>query len=505
MVSIEYENNINIRINTTRDILSELNEYFSFYADGYRFHPLFKQKRWDGKVRLLQINTCTINRGLLSRVVQFCDDRGYKYNIDNKLLTSEKLSLEEVNQFVDSLGYTSKGSPISLYDYQRQAIHKCLNDKRVLVSSPTSSGKSSIISGISRYLQNEFAGTKKKVVIIVPNVSLVNQFAYDFCDYFSKDVEWLKSDPVHTIFSGKEKDTDCPIIVTTYQSLLKLPREWFLQVGCLIVDECHGADSKVLRKICDMCLDAEYRFGFTGSLKNSKVHVLTLEGVFGPVHVTITTRDLIDNNQVTDIDIKALLIEYPEEFRKKMRKINDYNVENETIISNERRNKFIAKLANAQEGNGLILVNLVDKHAKPLYEVLKETTDRPVYLITGEVNGSIREEIRLKMESETNAIIVSNYQCLSTGVNIPSLKWLVFGSSMKSYVKVIQSIGRVLRKHHSKDKVVLFDIVDDLRVKLRVNTHENYLFKHFLERLNFYQEQQFNCEVKKISLFVKPT
>lgn len=502
MISIYFENNINIRIDCTRDILSELNEYFSFFSEGYRFHPLFKQKRWDGKVRLFNVNTGTINRGLLSRVIQFCDDRDYKYTVDSKLNNSQNLSLEVVNEFIDSLNFSSKGNPISLYDYQREAIHKCLTEKRVLVNSPTSSGKSSIVAGIARYLQTKF-DTTKKIVIIVPNVSLVNQFAYDFCDYFSRDVDWLKSDPVHTIFSGKEKETDSPIIVTTYQSLLKLDKNWFKSVGCLIVDECHGADGKSLRKICDMCTEAEYRFGFTGSLKKSKVHVLTLEGVFGPTHTTITTRELIDNEQVTDIDIKALLIEYPEDFRKQMRKINDYGVENETIISNEKRNKFISKLAISQSGNGLILVNLVEKHAKPLYDMISNMTDRPVYLIVGEVSGTEREEIRLKMEQETDAIIVASYSTLSTGVNIPSLKWLVFGSSMKSYVKVIQSIGRVLRKHKSKNKVVLFDIVDDLRVKLRVNTHENYLFKHFMERLGHYQEQKFNCEIKKIPLFTK--
>lgn len=504
MISVKFHDNIHIRIiPDNRGEALELNDYFAFYADGYRFHPAYKSKRWDGKTRLFNVNTGLIYRGLLYQVIDFCKERNYLIQVDPELLKGVELSRSESDRFISSLDFKSKGNPIQLRDYQLDAIHECLSKKRKLCISPTSSGKSAIIAGISRYLQTIFDKTQK-ILIVVPNINLVNQFAYDLCDYFSTDEEWLKTDPIHTIFSGQEKNVESQIIVSTWQSLYKLPVEYFDQFGALIVDECHLAEGKGFTTVCEKCRNAEFRYGFSGSIKNSKVHVLRLEGMFGKSFVTITTKELMEEGSVTELDIKGLLIKYPTEVCDHHRKLNDYQSEYEHIITNEVRNRFICKLALNQKGNGLILVDKIEKHARPLLAMLREMSNgRPIFYITGEVDGKKREEIRLLMDKYEDAIILANYQTLSTGVNIPSLHWLIFGAPTKSFTRTIQSIGRILRLHKSKSLVTLFDLIDDMRIKPKTATRENYAWKHAIERLNFYSEQKFDVQMRKVPLFVK--
>lgn len=486
-----------------RGEMREMVEYFCFFVPGYRFHPAFKAKRWDGRVRLLNANTGLIYRGLLYRVLEFCQMNKYQVDVDPGLIPTEQITLEEVEEYTKKLDFHSKGDPIQLRDYQLDAVYRCLKKKRHVISSPTSSGKSSIIAAITRYLQDYKLQDGEKILLLVPNVSLVNQFAYDLCDYFSKDMEWLQSDPVHTIFSGQDKDAESPIYISTYQSLMRLPKEFFKQFRAIMVDECHLSESKMITKIVDSCVNADYRFGFTGSLKDAKTHILTLEGMFGRTHTTITTKELMEQGSVTELEIKALMIKHPLEECEKHRKINDYASEIDYLVGDERRNRFICKLAASQKGSGLVLVNLIEKHAEPLLEMMKETVgdSRPVFYISGKVKGSEREEIRLSLEKNPNAIIVASYATLSTGVNIPTLQWLIFGSPTKSMVRTVQSIGRILRLHKSKNLVTLFDIIDDLRFTPRKTTRENYAWKHAVDRLSIYSDQKFDVEVRDMPIY----
>ena len=504
MFRILPHDNIHIRVvpNDRAEAL-ELKEYFSFYADGYRFHPAFKAKRWDGRIQKFNVNTGLIERGLLFQVIDFCKERNYELQVDPSLLETSNVDREEFYEFLKGLNFQSKGNPIELRDYQMDAAFECVNKKRKLVVSPVSSGKSAVISGISRYLQTIFE-PDEKILIVVPNVSLVNQFAFDLCDYFSNDEEWLKTDPIHTIFAGQEKNVESQIIVSTWQSLHKMPKEYFGQFRALFVDECHLSESKAFSSVCEKCYNADYRFGFSGTVKDSKVHILTLEGMFGRTMVTITTRELMDEGSVTELDIKALLIKYPPDVCEQQRKINDYMTENDLIIMNEDRNRFICKLALSQKGNGLILVDKIEKHSKPLLKMMKEMAgDRPIFYMVGEVKASERERIRQELGNHNNAILIGNFQVLSTGLNIPSLAWLIFGSPTKSYARCIQSIGRILRLYTGKTLVTLFDLIDDMRIKPRTAIHENYAWKHAVERLNYYSDQKFDVQMRKVPLFVK--
>jgi superfamily II DNA or RNA helicase len=170
---------------------------------------------------MFNVNTGLILRGLLSQVIEFCKERQYSVEVDPVLVSTANLNQDEIQLFVDRLGFKSKGQPIQLRDYQVEAIWRGLNKRRMLCISPVSSGKSAIIAGISRYLQ-QIIEPDKKILIVVPNINLVNQFAYDLCDYFSEDIEWLKTDPIHTVFAGQDKSASSQIIISTWQSLYKL-------------------------------------------------------------------------------------------------------------------------------------------------------------------------------------------------------------------------------------------------------------------------------------------
>ena len=198
------------------DTIINLREYFSFFADGYQFQPAFKNKQWDGKIRLIDPEN-RIRLGLWADVKDACEKFNIKFVLDPKI-KSLNLNKEKFQGFVDNLNVHSGGEKIDPYDYQVDAAHFALEAQRCLLLSPTSSGKSLIqyilIRMYERILPNE------KILIVVPTVGLVTQMQADFDDY-SSEIEWSSSDSVHGIKAGVSKETDKHIVISTYQSLNK--------------------------------------------------------------------------------------------------------------------------------------------------------------------------------------------------------------------------------------------------------------------------------------------
>ena len=197
---------------------------------------------------------------------------------------------------------------------------------------------------------------------------------------------------------------------------------------------------------------------------------------------------------LANLDIHCIVLEYPEILRKNSNKLN-YRQEINFLIDNELRNKFIIDMVSVLKGNTLVLYQMVEKHGKILYDGLLEKNIE-TYFIHGGVKTSEREEIRSTIEIKTNTCIVASYGTYSTGVNIKNLHNIVFASPSKSRIRNLQSIGRGLRKSGNKENVKLFDISDDISYRGR----RNFTLNHFLERLNIYNEEQFNYELKRIKL-----
>lgn len=471
-------------------ILMELGEYFTFYADGYKWMPAYKNKLWDGKIRLYNRQEKSIPYGLLNEVTQFAKDRNYQVDIAQEI--ENRFSYD--SEFIDNLPLCSGGKEIEARDYQRNAFEFATENGRGILVSPTGSGKSLIIYMLIRYyLQEEL---DKKVIIVVPTTSLVEQMYKDFADYSSNDSDFDVEEDVHRIYSGKEKIFEQSVVITTWQSAIKLPPAWFEQFGCIIGDEAHTFKAKSLTTIMNRLVNAEMRIGTTGTLDGGQVNELTLIGNFGSVYKVTSTQTLIDSDTLADLKIENLVLKYSDEVRKAFGK-KKYQEEIDFLVSHEKRSRFICNLAMGTKGNTLVLYNLVKKHGEPLYKQLRERTkDRKVFFVSGSVNAEEREKIRSLTEKENGAIIVASVGTFSTGINIKNLHNIIFASPTKSQIRVLQSIGRGLRKSENGQGTIVYDISDDLSWKKR----KNYTLNHAIQRVSIYNKEGFHYETHSVPL-----
>jgi superfamily II DNA or RNA helicase len=262
-------------------------------------------------------------------------------------------------------------------------------------------------------------------------------------------------------------------------------------------DEAHLFKAKSLTDIMSKLIECSHRFGFTGTLDGSFTNQMTLEGLFGPVFRVTTTKDLMDEETLAKLTIKAIKLEYTDE-EKKLLKTATYQEEMDWIVNNPRRNKFIKNLCINLEGNTLVLFQYVDKHGKVLYNDISGAVSegRKVFFIHGGIVADEREETRSIVEGEKDAIIVASYGTFSTGVNIKNLHNVVFASPTKSRIRSLQSIGRGLRTTDEKSEATLYDIFDDLRWK----THTNYTMNHFVERAKIYDDENFTYKIYNIKV-----
>ena len=477
-------------VDCDRGPAQELSEYFSFYVPGYKFMPAYRNKVWDGKIRLYNSLTNELNAGLFHYLRKFCAERNYTYEIEQSNYGSPTdknvLSQDDFETFLKSLKL-----PFPPRDYQYDAVIRALISNRGILLSPTGSGKSFIIYLIMQYwLQH--VNEHDKILIIVPTTSLVEQMYVDFHDY-NMDVE----SKCHRIYSGKDKTTNKRVIISTWQSIYKFTKKWFEQFGMVIGDECHGFKSKSLSSIMNKATEAKYRFGTTGTLDGTQTHRLVLEGLFGPVHQVTMTKTLQDEGTLAQLDIKVLMLTYSDEVRKSFGK-KTYQEELEFLIQHNKRNRLISNLALDAKGNTLVLFSRVDSHGKPLYDLInsKVVEGRKVFFVSGEVATSDREAIRKIVEKQKDAIIVASLGTFSTGINIRNLHNIVFASPSKSQIKVLQSIGRGLRKSDDGRMTKLFDVSDDISWEER----KNYTLLHSIERVRIYQKEQFNYRIIKVNI-----
>jgi len=480
---ISKKNEVHLHIESDIHVYYELADYFTFEVPGAKFMPTYKSKYWDGKIRLFNIQNGQIYVGLLDKIIQFCKDHEYTYEFKK----NEYYGLPfEVNPTISKEGVKDYITSISKYkprDYQVDGIYDALKYNRKLLISPTASGKSLMIYGIVRY----FVERKQNTLIVVPTTSLVEQMYKDFEDY-----GWDVGSYCHKIYAGKERVTDAQVIITTWQSIYKLPRKYFDRFSVVIGDEAHQFKSKSLISIMTKLGNAKYRYGFTGTLDGTQTHKWVLEGLFGPSYKIIKTDELMKKGHVATLDINVLLLKHPPN------KFETFEDEIQYIITHNRRNNFIRNLALDLKGNTLILFARVEGHGEPLYNLINTNSiiDRHVFFVHGGVATEDRERVREITESENNAIIVASYGTFSTGINIKNLHNIIFASPSKSRIRNLQSIGRVLRKGSNKTKATLYDIADDISYKSR----RNYTLNHLIERIKVYNEENFNYDIVNIPL-----
>jgi superfamily II DNA or RNA helicase len=491
MIKIEKLNESYLRILTEdRGLFQEMHDFFTFEVPGARYTPQYRNKLWDGKIRLLDANRKTLYVGLEKYVREYAENNGVQ--VESYTEEKEKIDIPTLNKFIKWLDPHDRGAPIEARDYQVDAIHKAINEERTLLLSPTASGKSFIIYCLLRYHLEH----KRSCIVIVPTTSLVEQLYSNFEDYSFKN-GWKAEEHCQKLYSGFSKEINSPVLLTTWQSIYKMPESWFKQFDVVFGDEAHLFKANSLTAVMSKMVNVRYRIGTTGTIDNSKVNKLVLEGVFGPVHRVISTKELMDTNQVTKLKIKCIVLNYSDEVRQMMKNA-DYQEEMKYIISCEARNKFIRNLSASLSGNTLVLFQMVEKHGKLLYDdIVKKVGDsRKVFFIYGKTETDERETIRKGVEGEENAIIIASYGVFSTGINIPSIENIVFAHPNRSKIRNLQSIGRGLRLKDGKTECKLYDISDNFSWKKK----SNHTLRHLAERVKIYTEEKFDYDLIEVKI-----
>lgn len=481
-IKIEYYNDVYVKIKCEKSIAKELSEAFSFKIPGSHFIPSVRNKLWDGIIRLFNLKTYLIYGGLKHKIKEFADQNGYSYEEDS-IFSSDIFSVYEANEYVNNALKTK----LTPYDYQMEAFIRAIRYKRQLFLSPTNSGKSFIIFLIAQYLN-------VRTLVVVPKVGLVKQLTGDFMDYDGLSSIYKE---IHPIMEGSSKTTNKRITISTWQSIYKQPQEWFEQFDLIIGDEAHNFKADSLKSIMEKTERCKYKFGFTGTLDGTLTNKMVLEGLFGPVYQVTTNKELIDRKISAELNIKSIILDYPDEIKKAI-KGSSYQEEVDFIIQSRKRNNFIADLAHSLDGNVMILFRYIDKHGFHLHEMIqKKNKDRSgIYYIYGKTDSNFKDEIRGIIDNQKKAIVVASTGTFSEGVNIKNLNYIIFASPSKSRIKVLQSIGRGLRISNVKTEITLFDIADNLSWK----SHMNHTLKHYAERVKMYNEEKFKYKQYKIRI-----
>ena len=473
LVTVQKIDEVFMKVNCDDGLARDLYDFFSYTVPNAKFMPSYKNKFWDGKVRLFSLKTNKIYIGLLPYVDEFCRERGYDFDgIQDVIGKKERDESNKIDDYIDMLSL-----PFAPRDYQLEAFKTAVQYGRQLLLSPTASGKSLIIYLLARY----YAGKK---IIIVPTTSLVEQMAKDFEEYGY-------TDRVCKIYSGQEV-FDADITVTTWQSFAKAPKDVMQSFDVVIGDEAHLFKAQTLKGILEKMKTTAVRIGTTGTLDGSEVHRLQLEGLFGPVKKVITSYELMEEGTIANLTIDCVILRHTKQ--KKM----TYQEEMDYLVSNEQRNKFITNLVSSLKGNTLVLFQYVEKHGEVLWEMFNPMVSRmngTLHYVYGGTDTEDRESVRTIVDSpkKKNNVILASYGTFSTGVNIKKIDNVVFASPSKSRIRNLQSIGRGLRKTDGKTSMRLFDISDNLQ-------NNNYTLEHLKERINIYNEEQFSYEIKEFDL-----
>lgn len=464
-----------------KEIIAEIFDKFSYKdptaASNWKVNKGW-QKAW--KRSLFNMKTRVLWIGLLPDLVEWLDDSGYEYKIEGDF-QGESFSLKEAEDFIKTLNIPEK---FQIRDYQLKYFVKAVRNRRCICLAPTSSGKSLIIYLLFRYFNT-------KTLLIVPSVNLVYQMFKDFKDY-GYDVD----ENVHMVMGGTEKNVSSKkLTISTWQSIYQEERPYFDDIEVIIGDEVHGFKASSLVNIMTMASNTPVRIGFTGTLTGEPLYDFQIQGLFGPLFKYISTKEMMDQGYASEMEINAILLNhsnspYRDQFLVKV----DYVDEVEYLTNLPSRNKFIKNLALSLKGNTFVMFKNIS-HGKELFEMIKAgSEDIPVYYVSGETKGVKREDLRNIIEKSEKSIVVAS-TVFATGVNITSINNIIFVHPSKSRIRVMQSIGRGLRKNSNKEKLELFDIADRLLERGLTST-----LVHFKERLKMYKEEDFTISFHDVNL-----
>lgn len=490
-LTIERVNASFIRLYTEdKGIRMSVHEHFTYQEPGFVKNRFTK---WNGEVKLFKLRGDQLPYGCLAMLLELCKTNGWSFELDPTFKQDiSNVTKTELADWVKTLEIQSSGMPIDPYDYQMESLYLGIKYNRMVLLAATSAGKSLIAYLLTRYYEMLSEEDGKKILILVPSQMLVDQMYNDFKDYSTKN-GWDVGANVHTIMEGRPKNASKMIYISTWQSIFDEDEEYFKQFGRVINDETHLASGKSITKIMNSATNAYQRVGMTGTLKAEKVHPILVMSLFGPIKRVVTTRQLIDAGRATEVYIKMMQLDYPDDERAYVSECN-YQKEIEFLVSHKQRAKIVATLAASIKGNTLVMFDRLE-HIELVEKILMTIPHKKsVYVITGDVKRDERAAIKLIAEKEDDVIVLGTSGCVSTGLSIKRLRNLIFAHPSKSIIKILQAVGRIIRLHNEKGDANVYDFVDNLSYKDKTN----YALRHALERWTIYKEAEMPVTFKKL-------
>ena len=477
---LEIRDEVNVRFTgldvKARRKISDACKYFLPYA----YHmPAYKLGRWDGCVRYCDIGGRTYFH-LLDKLVPIVTEEGYDIEIKD-MRKKWDFSFDQVTQTsYDHVAWPKKhpaeGQPVILRDYQVDIVNKFLENTQCLQEIATGAGKTLITAVLSHKCE-----PYGRTIVIVPNKDLVVQT--------EKDYKNLGLD-VGVLF-GDRKEYDKTHTICTWQSLSILekkskkyeadfPIDEFLEdVACIMVDEVHKAKADVLRNLLSgVFAHVPVRWGLTGTIPKDEYEAVGCTCSLGPVTGKMSSKELQDMGVLADLDISIL------QLQDGMIEFSGYAQELKWLVTDPKRIEQLSKIINgfAETGNTLVLIDRI-KTGEMLAE---ENTDW--VFVSGSMKQKDRQDNYDDVSEMDNKVIVATYGVAAVGINIPRIFNLILIEPGKSFVRVIQSIGRGIRKAQDKDYVNVVDITSNLK----------YSKRHLTKRKAFYREQNFRHSVTKV-------
>jgi superfamily II DNA or RNA helicase len=481
---------VNIKIEGLElDVRRALVNRFKYLNPAARYLPAVRLGRWDGKVAYFQLGGSTYVN-LLPEIVPILDEYGYDIELDDRRTYSTKFEFAAMseNTFSDRTwpnGHEREGQSVVLRDYQVEIINEFLQNPQSLQEIATGAGKTLITASLSWQAENY-----GRSIVIVPNKSLVTQTETDYRNlgldvgvYFGDRKEWGRR---HTICTWQSLNN---LLKNTKSGEAEVTIQDFLDdVVCVIVDEVHMAKADALKTLLTgVMAHIPIRWGLTGTVPKEDFEFQSLHVSLGPVVGRLRASELQSQGVLAQCHVNIVQLVDHVEYK-------DYQSELKYLVTTAERIDAIARLVDRikDSGNTLILVDRIETgkilqaHLSTLFSLLSDQPD--VVFVSGSTKAADRKDEYDEIATSTNKIIIATYGVAAVGINIPRIFNLVMIESGKSFTRVIQSIGRGIRKAEDKDHVEIWDITSTCKFAKR----------HLTKRKAFYKDANYPFSAEKL-------
>lgn len=501
---------------------------FSVKTKNYWNHPLYKQKvggkrKWDGSINFFRHGKF-IPLGLWKELISVCKRFSFDYNSEFIYeVVDNTIKMEDIEAFCETYFKDNVKKPRY---YQKDALFVYAKYKRAICEMATGSGKTLLTYLIHRYFEHVSETKINKTLLIVPNTALITQTYQEWLEEHNVGKPSIKfllvsgEDTTHKKVDPKDYD----VVIGTFQSLAKHKEEFFVSFDTVMVDESHTAGAVSIKNILSKCKNAHYKIGMSGS---TMVDVVDADSYgrmefLGPLLYQYTAKQLIEDGFGTKANIKVMVLNYLSDRNREAlynmlrRKDEDrgkiLTLEKTLVVESNKRLNFIVKMLLKMTKNTLVLYSSVEKeYGLKIRDLLRaQQTDKDVYYIEGSTKQDLRQIYKEKMEVGDNVILIASFGTTSTGISINNIHNIFIVESYKSEIIIKQTIGRGLRLLDGKEKVDIYDFVDDYRVYGVVNGErklkkkkKNILFSHGEERMSIYSSEGHDVKVYKVDLMKK--